>query len=70
MPSVWIQALREHNSKGTWCVPKKGTAEYEKVKVIMDRMKRGEPKPSSVKEQVKKIEKKIKKDKKSMKIKI
>jgi hypothetical protein len=41
-PSAWIQALREHNAKGMWCVPKKNTPEYEAVKRIMDRIK-GEP---------------------------
>lgn len=33
----WIQALKEWNtSKGNgWCVPKKGTADYDAVRAIM-----------------------------------
>ena len=39
----WIQSLKLWNEtnlhSGAWCVPKKGTAEYEQVKAIM----KGEP---------------------------
>jgi len=42
--SVWISALREWNGSGTWCIPKKGTDDYNEVKVIMNRMRGGSPK--------------------------
>jgi len=37
MANSWITALKKYNEKkgGTWCVPKKGSAEYEKVKSLM-----------------------------------
>ena len=32
----WIQALKKWNgNKGTWCIPKKGTIEYNEVKKLM-----------------------------------
>jgi len=40
--STWIQALKIHNKGGNWCVPKKGSSEYDKVKATMDKLKRGE----------------------------
>lgn len=35
--STWIEALKEWNTKrgGVWCVPKKGSPEYEQVREIM-----------------------------------
>jgi hypothetical protein len=37
MPSLWITALQQYNgTKGPWCVPRKGTKEYDDVKAIMD----------------------------------
>jgi hypothetical protein len=43
--SVWIQALKEYNKdSGSWCLPKKGSAEYEKVKAISDRIKQSKNK--------------------------
>jgi hypothetical protein len=43
MPSSWILALKEYNAKkGTWCMPRKGTAEHAEVKAIMEKMKGGE----------------------------
>lgn len=42
MPSAWIEALREWNSKhnkGTWCVPKKGSKELEEARAILARIK-------------------------------
>ena len=42
MPNVWIQALKKYNEgKKKYTVPKKGTAEYNKVKKIMEKMKKG-----------------------------
>ena len=33
----WLAALKIYNkNKGRWCIPKKGTAEYAKVKDIMN----------------------------------
>ena len=40
--STWIQALKIYNKDKCWCVPRKGSNEYAKVKVIMDKLKRGE----------------------------
>jgi hypothetical protein len=35
----WIKALKEWNkNKPSWCVPKKGSADYREVRAIMDRM--------------------------------
>jgi len=36
----WIQALKAYNSQkgGKWCVPKKGTADYDKIVKIMAKM--------------------------------
>lgn len=37
----WITALKKWNasrSNEKWCVPKKGTAEYQEVRKIMDEM--------------------------------
>ena len=40
MVNVWIQALKEYNKgNGAWCLPRKGTKEYEKVRQIMDALK-------------------------------
>jgi len=37
--SDWIKALKEWNkNKPSWCVPKKGSADYREVRAIMDRM--------------------------------
>lgn len=39
-PSKWIKALKAWNDKkgGQYCVPKKGTSDYDEVKSLMDRM--------------------------------
>ena len=37
--STWIQALKEYNKDGMWCMPRKGTAEHAKVKAIMEKLK-------------------------------
>jgi hypothetical protein len=35
MPSVWIEALKQFNMDGTsWCVPRKNTEDYHKVRVM------------------------------------
>lgn len=37
MANKWIEALKKYNEKkGNWCVPKKGTKEYDEVRKIMD----------------------------------
>jgi hypothetical protein len=37
MPSLWITALQQYNgTKGPWCIPRKGTKEYDEVKSIME----------------------------------
>ena len=40
MPNKWIDALKEHN-KGSnkWCVPKKGTPEYDSIIKTMNKPK-------------------------------
>jgi len=46
MVNLWIKALKEFNqNKGMWCMPKKGTSDYLKVKKIMERMKKTDTKP-------------------------
>lgn len=37
----WIQALKAWNQKngGKWCIPKKGTADYNEVKKLMTKKK-------------------------------
>ena len=55
---TWVAAVKEWNArtnKGKYCVPKKGTAEYDAVKRIMETMKTGKGK---VAEKVKAKEKK------------
>jgi len=33
----WMAALKKYNhNKGKWCIPKKGTTEYAKVREIMN----------------------------------
>jgi hypothetical protein len=40
MPSLWITALQQYNgTKGPWCIPRKGTKEYDEVKSIMESKK-------------------------------
>jgi hypothetical protein len=39
MPS-WLKALQIwNNNKPTWCIPRKGSVEYDHVKKIMDNAK-------------------------------
>ena len=51
----WMTALREwnqkHNTRGSWCIPKKGTTEYDKVRQMMT-PSTAAPKPPRVKRQV------------------
>jgi hypothetical protein len=45
--SVWLEAVKEWNArhnKGKYCIPKKGTAEYDAVIRIMETMKTGKGK--------------------------
>ena len=45
MPKTWIQALKQHNAGGdSWCIPRKGTDEWKKVKSIMKGNVRRNPK--------------------------
>ena len=37
--SVWMLALKQFNDGRQWCVPKKGTPEYDAVKALADQMK-------------------------------
>ena len=46
--SDWIRALKEWNkNKSSWCVPKKGSADYNEVRAIMGRM---QPMPKTKKQ--------------------
>jgi hypothetical protein len=37
MSNAWITALKKFNEgKGTWCLPKKGTKEYDEVRALME----------------------------------
>jgi len=38
----WIEALKVYNAGKMWCVPRKGTPEYDEVKKIMNRTKPAE----------------------------
>jgi len=39
MINSWVVALKEFNkNKSIWCIPKKGTKEYNEVRKIMDNM--------------------------------
>ena len=50
MSNKWINALKMWNNKNeNWCVPKKGSKDYEKVKKLMN--KKEEPKKQEPKKQ-------------------
>ena len=38
-----MMALKEYNQGGAWCVYKKGTPQYDEVRKIQDRLKKGGP---------------------------
>ena len=59
MANSWIQALKEYNKGGAWCVYKSGTPEYNEVRKIQQRM-------TGKKVQI--IERKIKEDDKKVQI--
>jgi len=41
MSNIWIDALKKWNAKNEkYIVPKKGTKEYDEVKMIMEKMKK------------------------------
>ena len=66
MVNLWIKALKEFNqNKGMWCMPKKGTSDYLKVKKIMDRMKNTDTKTITKKTTPKKEKPKKEKPKKT-----
>jgi hypothetical protein len=66
-PNKWILALKTFNSNrnnGMWCLPKKGSEEYEQVKAIMEGkepkkqeepMKMEEPKKEEPKKKIRKV---------------
>jgi len=59
-PNKWILALKTFNSNrnnGMWCLPKKGSEEYEQVKAIMEgkEPKKEEPKKEEPKKKIRKI---------------
>jgi hypothetical protein len=59
--TTWVAALKEWNARtGTkmYCIPKKGTAEFDAVKRIMDATKMGKDR---VKDKVASVEEKVKK---------
>ncbi len=45
--SIWLEALKEWNSKreGKYMIPKKDTAEHRQVKLIQERMRLGSSTP-------------------------
>jgi hypothetical protein len=45
--TTWIKALKQWNDKkgGAWCVPRKGSEEYNEVKKIMEDLKKPKPAP-------------------------
>ena len=46
MPSLWIDALKQFNhEKGMWCIPRKGSEDYDKVRALMGNMKDAKNKP-------------------------
>lgn len=46
MPNAWIEALKKWNEgKGMWCLPKKGTKDYDEVRALMP------PKPEKAKKE-------------------
>ena len=41
MPNAWIEALKEYNKgSNSWCIVKKGTPEYDKVKTYNGKLKK------------------------------
>jgi hypothetical protein len=37
MANAWINALKQYNAnKDKWCLPKKGSSDYNKVRAIME----------------------------------
>jgi hypothetical protein len=56
MPSLWIDALKQfNNEKGAWCIPRKGSEDYDKVRALMGHMKDAKNKPVKA-ESAKKVE--------------
>lgn len=47
----WLEALKKWNSdsKGTWCIPKKGSYEYNEVKRLMEEKPKKQKRPAIVK---------------------
>ena len=47
MPNAWLTALKEWNSgRDMWCMPKKGTAEYNQVRALMPEKAQKASKPA------------------------
>lgn len=61
----WIQALKEWNSKtnkGKWCIPRKGSSEYDDVKKIMNKGSPPRVKKGNVMNYVRKFRESTKKE--------
>ena len=52
----WIDALKVYNAGKMWCVPRKGTPEYDEVKKIMNRTKPAEVEQRNVERREKSME--------------
>jgi flagellar biosynthesis GTPase FlhF len=52
----WIEALKQYNAGKSWCVPRKGTPEYDEVKKIMNRTKPEEVEKRNVERREKSLE--------------
>ena len=52
----WIEALKVYNAGKSWCVPRKGTPEYDEVKKIMNRTKPAEVEKRNVERREKSLE--------------
>jgi len=50
MPNAWLLALKEYSKKkGMYCVPKKGSKEYDEVMKIKEKLMKDKPKPKTEK---------------------
>ena len=56
MVNSWLVALKEYNkNKNKWCIPKKGSKEYDEVRKIMDKKETKEKKSKEKKPKEKKL---------------
>jgi hypothetical protein len=62
MANIWLSALKEYNrGKSSWCIPKKGTPEYKKVR-LSQTMKRSEKDKSGKKSKLEDAMRRAKED--------